>query len=199
MDFVEQLKSSVDIVSVVGEYVRLRKSGAHALCGPVPVPQREDPFLLASTPVHQFYKCFGCGAGGDVLNFVMQIEGSASTKRSNSWPSATASPCPSGPEYADRRRALRAAIHQMHEIAEENFRANLRGAAGADGARISGQARRRAGHRRSVRPRLRRRLRPRPAAHSCEQRGFHRRTDGGFRPGGQARRRQLSTTASATG
>ena len=74
MDFVEQLKSSVDIVKVVGEYVRLRKAGAGprytGLC----------PFHTEKTPsfsvhhTHQFYKCFGCGAGGDVIKFVMEIE-----------------------------------------------------------------------------------------------------------------------------
>jgi len=38
MDFVEQLKSSVDIVGVVGEYVRLKKSGAQRYIGAVPFP-----------------------------------------------------------------------------------------------------------------------------------------------------------------
>ena len=72
MSFAEQLKSSVDIVDVVGQYVRLRKAGPRwvGLC----------PFHTEKTPsfsVHgalQFYKCFGCGAGGDVIKFVMEIE-----------------------------------------------------------------------------------------------------------------------------
>ena len=72
MDFAEQLKSQVDIVRTVGEYVRLRKAGTRwvGLC----------PFHTEKTPSfgvnpRGFYKCFGCGAGGDVIKFVMEIEG----------------------------------------------------------------------------------------------------------------------------
>src|SRR5258707_645774 len=74
MEFVEQLKSAVDIVKTIGEYVRLKRVGSSprhvGLC----------PFHTEKTPSfsvhsgHQFFKCFGCGVGGDVLEFVMQIE-----------------------------------------------------------------------------------------------------------------------------
>ena len=65
MDFVEQLKSSVDIVSVVGEYVRLRRSGANRYMGLCPFHNEKTPSFTVHA-VHQFYKCFSCGAGGDV-------------------------------------------------------------------------------------------------------------------------------------
>ena len=74
MEFVDQLKSSVDIVQVIGEYVRLRKSGMARFSGLCPFHTEKTPsFTVHAT--HQFYKCFGCGAGGDVLKFVMEIEG----------------------------------------------------------------------------------------------------------------------------
>src|SRR5574340_266854 len=74
MDFIEQLKSSVDIVQVVGDRVRLRKSGPLRYLGLCPFHTEKTPsFTVHAT--HQFYKCFGCGAGGDVIKFVEQTEG----------------------------------------------------------------------------------------------------------------------------
>jgi len=74
MDFVEQVKSSVDIVKVVGEYVRLRKAGGARYIGLCPFHNEKTP-SFGVHPVHQFYKCFGCGEGGDVLTFIMKIDG----------------------------------------------------------------------------------------------------------------------------
>jgi DNA primase len=71
--FADDVKNQADIVRVVSEYVSLKKRGANyvACC----------PFHSEKTPsfsVHQgkgLYKCFGCGAGGGVFDFVMRIEG----------------------------------------------------------------------------------------------------------------------------
>ena len=73
MDFVEQLKSTADIVSVVGEYVRLRKSSAYRYTGLCPFHSEKTP----SFTVHvskQFYHCFGCGKSGDIFKFVMEMD-----------------------------------------------------------------------------------------------------------------------------
>ncbi len=75
MDFVEQLKSSIDIVKVIGEYVRLRKVGnTGRYTGLCPFHQEKTPSFSVSQ-TRQFYKCFGCGAGGDALKFVMEVDG----------------------------------------------------------------------------------------------------------------------------
>ena len=74
MDFAEQVKGAVDIVGVIGEHVRLRKSGPYRYMGLCPFHQEKT----ASFTVHvtrQFYKCFSCGVSGDVFKFVMEIEG----------------------------------------------------------------------------------------------------------------------------
>src|ERR1035441_9268734 len=63
MDFVEQLKSSVDIVSVVGEYVKLRRSGANRYMGLCPFHSEKTPSFTVHV-VYQFYKCFSCGVHG---------------------------------------------------------------------------------------------------------------------------------------
>ena len=74
MDFVEQLKSSIDIVKVIGEYVRLKRMGSTGrYIGLCPFHQEKTPSFNVNQP-RQFYKCFGCGVGGDVLKFVMEIE-----------------------------------------------------------------------------------------------------------------------------
>src|SRR5260370_6932286 len=93
MDFVEQLKSSVDIVSVVGEYVRLRRSGANRYMGLCPFHNEKSPSFTVHV-VHQFYKCFSCGAGGDVVKFVQDKEGLSFYKALKSPSHRSALPIP---------------------------------------------------------------------------------------------------------
>src|ERR1035437_8024920 len=73
MDFVDQLKSSVDIVGVVQGYVRLRKAGTNNYSGLCPFHSEKTPSFSVSA-TKQFYYCFGCGAGGDVFKFVMEMD-----------------------------------------------------------------------------------------------------------------------------
>jgi DNA primase len=74
MDFVEQLKSSIDIVKVVGEYVRLRRVGSTGrYLGLCPFHQEKTPSFTVS-PQRQTFHCFGCGVGGSVFRFVMDYE-----------------------------------------------------------------------------------------------------------------------------
>jgi DNA primase len=131
MDFVEQVKSSVDIVKVVGEYVRLRKAGGARYIGLCPFHNEKTP-SFGVHPVHQFYKCFGCGEGGDVLTFIMKIDGLSFFEALKLLAERNGIPMPKRQEYSDPETRQRAAIFQMHEIAVEFFRDILRGAAGAE-------------------------------------------------------------------
>jgi DNA primase len=72
MSTIEEVKSRLDIVEIVGESVPLKKAGRNfkALC---PFHQEKTPSFVVF-PDSQHYHCFGCGAGGDVFNFVMQME-----------------------------------------------------------------------------------------------------------------------------
>ena len=70
--FADRVKQQADIVRVVGEYVRLKKSGQN-FSGLCPFHSEKTP-SFAVHPVKQIYHCFGCGVGGDVFKFVMEME-----------------------------------------------------------------------------------------------------------------------------
>jgi len=132
MDFVEQLKSSVDIVKVIGEYVRLRRMGSTGrYLGLCPFHQEKTP----SFNVHQsrqFYKCFGCGAAGDVLKFVMEIDGLTFPETLKLLAERNGIPMPKRTEYSDAESKLRARLLEMHASAARLFQAGLRGPQGAE-------------------------------------------------------------------
>lgn len=69
---VETVKSRTNIVDIVGEYVKLTKAGNSfkACC---PFHQEKTPSFNVNEE-KQFYHCFGCGVGGDVFSFIMEIE-----------------------------------------------------------------------------------------------------------------------------
>jgi len=80
----------------------------------------------------QFYKCFGCGVGGDVLKFVMEIDGLTFPEALKMLAESHGIPMPKRSEYADADSKLRAALFEIHSIAAEIFRANLRGPNGTE-------------------------------------------------------------------
>lgn len=71
-DLIEEVISQNDIVEVVSEYVQLTKSGRNYM-GRCPFHKEKTPSFCVSMD-KQIYKCFGCGAGGNVIYFIMKIE-----------------------------------------------------------------------------------------------------------------------------
>jgi DNA primase len=129
MDFAQELKSRVDIVSVIGERVRLKKAGAHNYQGLCPFHTEKTPSFSVSA-TKQFYYCFGCQAKGDVLKFVMEIEGLTFPEALKELADRHGIPIPKRAQYSDDESRLREAVFQMHELAAETFRVHLHGPAG---------------------------------------------------------------------
>jgi DNA primase len=136
-NFVDELKSHLDIVQIVGERVPLRKAGGASWKGLCPFHGEKTP----SFNVHgdkQFFHCFGCGASGDVIEFV---------KRSDSLPFPDAVRQLAGragmtvPEAEDSRAEgesarEREALLKVHEVAAAWFKAQLQAPAGRAALRV---------------------------------------------------------------
>lgn len=71
--FIDELRSDSDIVEVVSEFVQLKKQGRNYL-GLCPFHSENTPSFSVS-PDKQIFRCFGCGKGGNVITFIMEIEG----------------------------------------------------------------------------------------------------------------------------
>ena len=71
-ELIEQIAAANDIVDVIGEYFPLKRAGSawRANC---PFHQEKTPSFQVN-PQRQIFKCFGCGAGGSVIRFVMSYE-----------------------------------------------------------------------------------------------------------------------------
>lgn len=73
--FIQELLARVDVVDIVGRYVQLRKGGANLL-GLCPFHNEKSPSFTVS-PTKQFYHCFGCGAHGSAITFLMEHTGAS--------------------------------------------------------------------------------------------------------------------------
>ena len=71
--FIADLLSRTDVVEVVGRYVQLKKGGANFM-GLCPFHGEKSPSFTVS-PIKQFYHCFGCGANGTAISFLMEYQG----------------------------------------------------------------------------------------------------------------------------
>ena len=71
-EVIEEVRTRNDIVDIVSQYVNLKKKGANYF-GLCPFHNEKSPSFSVS-PSKQMYYCFGCGAGGNVISFVMEYE-----------------------------------------------------------------------------------------------------------------------------
>jgi DNA primase (EC 2.7.7.-) len=86
--FIQDLLARADIVEVVGQSVELKKTGINykGLC---PFHGEKTPSFTVSAS-KQFYHCFGCGAHGTAIGFLMEHAGMGFVDAVKSWPGATA-------------------------------------------------------------------------------------------------------------
>lgn len=119
---IEQVREANDVVDVVSDYVQLKRSGRNFF-GRCPFHNEKTPSFSVS-PDKQIYHCFGCGAGGNVINFIMEherLDFISSVKlladRANIHIETDTS--------APRKKDDRASIYNMHEIACRVFERQL--------------------------------------------------------------------------
>ena len=128
--FVQELLSRVDVVDVVGKYVQLKKGGANLL-GLCPFHQEKSPSFTVS-PAKQFYHCFGCGAHGSAIGFVMAHDGLSFPEAIESLASSVGMQVPKSPaSAASRQRAVQRrqeqnTLSQLLEKAQGFYKSNLR-------------------------------------------------------------------------
>jgi len=128
--FVQELLSRVDVVDVVGQYVQLRKGGANLL-GLCPFHQEKSPSFTVS-PTKQFYHCFGCGAHGSAITFLMQHTGGSFPETVRSLASSVGMQVPeSQASPATRARAAQRRQEQSSHVslldkAQTFYKAQLR-------------------------------------------------------------------------
>ena len=132
----ERVKQQADIVRVVGEYVRLKKTGKD-FSGLCPFHQEKTPSFTVS-PIKQIFYCFGCGKGGDIFNFVMEMERcefpDALRLVAEKCGISIPKPKPSSP--AERTQSsVRATLVEMHREAQTFFVKQLQGTAEGKAAR----------------------------------------------------------------
>ena len=71
-EVIERIHDEANIVDIVSEYLNLKRSGANFV-GLCPFHNEKTPSFTVSE-TKQFFHCFGCGEGGDVISFVMKME-----------------------------------------------------------------------------------------------------------------------------
>ena len=125
MSQAEEVRAATDIVKIVGDYVKLRKSGAN-MTGLCPFHQEKTPSFSVH-PVKQIFHCFGCGLGGDVFKFVMLIENLSFPEALRRVAEKSGVKLREHPldAVSDANAREREALVKIHEVAARFFAAQL--------------------------------------------------------------------------
>jgi DNA primase len=126
-NFAQTVKQATDIVKVIGEYVRLRKSGAQNFSGLCPFHQEKSPSFSVNAQ-HSYFYCFGCHAKGDVFTFVQRIENISFPEAVRTVAQKSGIPLPkrewNSPEEA-AQAGIRRQLIDIHEAATQYFQQAL--------------------------------------------------------------------------
>jgi len=127
-DFAQLVKQQVDIVRIVGDYLKLRKTGAQNYTGLCPF-HKERTGSFSVNAAHGYYYCFGCHEKGDVFTFVMKMDGLTFPEAVRAVAQKAGIPLPkrefSSPEEA-REAGLRRQLLDLHEAATQYLEAQLK-------------------------------------------------------------------------
>src|ERR1700744_3021478 len=122
-NFAQTVKQQADIVKIIGDYVRLRKSGAQNYSGLCPF-HKEKTGSFSVNATHGYFYCFGCHEKGDVFTFVMKLDSLSFPEAVRSAAGKMGIPLPkrewSSPDEA-REAGLRRQLFDIHEAATQYF------------------------------------------------------------------------------
>ncbi len=128
--FIQDLLARVDVADVVGRYVQLKKGGINLL-GLCPFHNEKSPSFTVS-PTKQFYHCFGCGAHGSAITFLIEHTGASFPEAVRTLASAVGMSVPEenrspGQKAATVRRREEVSAHtKVLETAQTHYLAQLR-------------------------------------------------------------------------
>jgi DNA primase len=127
-NFAQLVKQQADIVRIIGDYLKLRKSGAQNYTGLCPF-HKEKTGSFSVNATHSYFYCFGCHEKGDVFTFVMKMENISFPEAVNAVATKCGIPLPkrefSSPQEA-REAGLRRQLLDINEAATQYFEASLK-------------------------------------------------------------------------
>ena len=127
-NFSQLVKQQADIVRIIGDYVKLRKSGAQNYTGLCPF-HKEKTGSFSVNAIHGYFYCFGCHEKGDVFTFVMKMENTSFPEAVRAVATKCGIPLPKR-EFASPEEAhdagLRRQLIDIHEAATQYFEAALK-------------------------------------------------------------------------
>ncbi len=127
-NFAQTVKDQADIVKIIGDYVKLRKTGAQNYTGLCPF-HKEKTGSFSVNAIHRYFYCFGCHEKGDVFTFVMKMDTLSFPEAVRVVATKAGIPLPkrdfSSPGEA-REAGIRKQLVDLHEGATQYFEAQLK-------------------------------------------------------------------------
>jgi DNA primase len=127
--FIQDLLARVDLVDVVGRYVQLKKAGQNFL-GLCPFHSEKSPSFTVS-PSKQFFHCFGCGAHGTAIGFLMEHRGLGFVDAVRELAQQAGMKVPEGPAEAGQAGGRLKALAELLQRASDHYRQCLKGSVAA--------------------------------------------------------------------
>lgn len=123
-EFLHELRSRVDIVSIVEQYVTLKRSSSSSLVGLCPFHNEKTPSFHVDGQKQLFY-CFGCGAGGDVITFLMKMQNMSYPEAVTYLAESVGMTVPTRDTFDSEITHLRKTILEMNKKAARFFHESL--------------------------------------------------------------------------
>ena len=123
-ELIEEVRQSNDIVDVISQYMHLKRSGRNYF-GLCPFHNEKSPSFAVS-PDKQIFHCFGCGAGGNAISFVMKIEGCSFIEAVQMLADRANIQLPTLENSADgMKEVLKAKVYKVNEFTADFYHKNL--------------------------------------------------------------------------